>query len=488
MGIKDINKVIGKYSNMVSLKNYANKKVGIDVNNFMYRFLRSPAYANHAYPILKGFSNQIATFQRFNITPIYVFEGRASGAKADTLQKRKDYSDHVKNKIALLQKEILRRNNAEGAIGEDNEVVIEELNDGVVGVMDGVDGIETIQLLPDGKVVDIDAIDLNVLDELNIDIAELSEMGVEEMQEKINALTVQTLVPTYKDNKMCKKLFTYTNVKYICAPGEADEILATLNHKKEIDAVLTADMDLLAYGTTVLLADIKTSKEGPVFKEYILSNILHDMGWTFDQFVDFCILSGCDYVDRIKWLGVKTAKDFIDTHFTIENVVAAIQRKKKTKMVVDDDYLEKVKIARKMFNLNTLNKSIPSIPHLNVTSIEGNVDINIVDISGNIDVSILNGNVDVNIVSVNGNGNGNNNNNEGEKMRKVMKHVSNIDLTRAENNYSTTFDEEKVIPFFTKHELSQAILKRNKANDTKEPQSKRKKTDKSQSSITKFFN
>lgn len=46
----------------------------------------------------------------------------------------------------------------------------------------------------------------------------------------------------------------------------------------------------------------------------------------FHQFVDLCILLGCDYCDKIKGLGPKKALKLIQKHHTIENVVLHINR------------------------------------------------------------------------------------------------------------------------------------------------------------------
>lgn len=46
-----------------------------------------------------------------------------------------------------------------------------------------------------------------------------------------------------------------------------------------------------------------------------------------NQFVDLCILLGCDYCDKIAGLGPKRALALIQKHRTIENVVLHVNRK-----------------------------------------------------------------------------------------------------------------------------------------------------------------
>ena len=496
MGIKDINKIIGKYANLVPLKNYQDKKIGIDARNWMYRFLRSPAYCGHEYPILKGFVNQINQFAKYNITPVYVFDGKASEEKMDTLQKRKDQQNSVKDKIELLKQEIERRNESLSTKKSDDYDSDDiDLDNGEVDV----DNNNEIDVNEKGDVIDlsqiIDGVDENDVDITNITIGEngrvvvsdLSEMTLEDLKQKIESLTVQTLVPTYKDAKMCKKLFTYTNIRYIHANGEADEILAILEHHKIIDAVLSADMDLLAYGTTCLLSDLKSSKEGPMCKEYKLENILTNMNWTLDQFVEFCILCGCDYVDRIPFLGAVTAKKFIDTHFTIENVVASVQRKKKTKMIVADDYLEKVNKARRIFSLTKLNEDT-SITKESLKS----VDSDHVETSKNSDVNIV---AEVNV----------DNNEAVEDNTHILLSTATYWNNIATENIQEYTNEVKSA-FFTKHNIPAYVppkiivpksveMKQSKKvndndgnnNEKKRRPRKTQKIETNQSSITNFF-
>jgi len=43
--------------------------------------------------------------------------------------------------------------------------------------------------------------------------------------------------------------------------------------------------------------------------------------FTFDMFIDFCILNGCDYLSSLPKVGLKTAIKYIAQHKTIEEVV-----------------------------------------------------------------------------------------------------------------------------------------------------------------------
>lgn len=55
---------------------------------------------------------------------------------------------------------------------------------------------------------------------------------------------------------------------------------------------------------------------------------IQGLGLTHAEFVDLCILLGCDYCDTIKGVGPKTALKLIREHSTIEKILQNIDRKK----------------------------------------------------------------------------------------------------------------------------------------------------------------
>ena len=55
---------------------------------------------------------------------------------------------------------------------------------------------------------------------------------------------------------------------------------------------------------------------------------IEGLGLTHEQFVDLCILLGCDYTDTIKGVGPKTALRLIKEHGSIEQILKTIDRKK----------------------------------------------------------------------------------------------------------------------------------------------------------------
>jgi len=60
--------------------------------------------------------------------------------------------------------------------------------------------------------------------------------------------------------------------------------------------------------------------------EIDLEIALCGLGLTFEQFVDLCILCGCDYCSSIKGIGPKTALKLIRQYQNLEGIIQFVKR------------------------------------------------------------------------------------------------------------------------------------------------------------------
>ena len=86
-------------------------------------------------------------------------------------------------------------------------------------------------------------------------------------------------------------LFDIFNVPYIRAIGEADLLISDLYKKNIINLCLSEDTDLLTFGCKKIIKIYKKK-----IYEYDLDFILKNIDINYDQFVEICILLGCDYL------------------------------------------------------------------------------------------------------------------------------------------------------------------------------------------------
>jgi flap endonuclease-1 len=147
---------------------------------------------------------------------------------------------------------------------------------------------------------------------------------------------------TKQQNEQCKRLLRLMGVPVFEAPCEAEAQCAALVRAGKVSpspsipsrllatslqvfATATEDMDALTFRSTILLRHMTFSeaKKMPI-KEFHLDRILKDLEMDMTQFIDMCILLGCDYCQTIRGIGPKKAVELISTHKSIENVLENI--------------------------------------------------------------------------------------------------------------------------------------------------------------------
>lgn len=150
------------------------------------------------------------------------------------------------------------------------------------------------------------------------------ETGNEEDIAKFNKRVVRV---TKQHNEDCKKLLRLMGLPVIEAPSEAEAQCAQLCKDGKVYAVATEDMDALTFAAPRLVRHL-SSGSGEQTQEYNLEKIIDglELG-SHDEFIDLCILMGCDYCDSIKGIGGKKGLDLIRKHKSIEKIVENLPSK-----------------------------------------------------------------------------------------------------------------------------------------------------------------
>lgn len=158
------------------------------------------------------------------------------------------------------------------------------------------------------------------------DLTEAIEKGDKEDIEKFSKRTVKV---TKQHNEDCKNLLGLMGVPVVEAPSEAEAQCAALCKSGKVYAVASEDMDSLTFGAPRFLRHLMdpSSKKIPVM-EFEMAKVLEELNLTMDQFIDLCILSGCDYCDNIKGIGGQTALKLIRQHGSIESILENINRER----------------------------------------------------------------------------------------------------------------------------------------------------------------
>jgi flap endonuclease-1 len=125
-------------------------------------------------------------------------------------------------------------------------------------------------------------------------------------------------------------------VPVIEAPCEAEAQAASLAEGGKVYATATEDMDALTFRTPIQIRKMTFANASKAEVQQIsYSKAIAGLGITHEQFVDLCILLGCDYCDTIRGIGPKTALKLIREHKDIETILDKIDREK---YVVPESY------------------------------------------------------------------------------------------------------------------------------------------------------
>jgi len=250
MGIRLLNKYIKtnckKGVNVIKMENLRGKYIVIDTSIYLYRFLQEEV-------LLENFYLLLSLLKYYNITGIFVFDGKPPEEKYKLIQKRNSVKAEAREKYKEL------------------EIKINEINDN--------------EYEKEGK---------NVIEN---EMVELKKKFVKLERYHIDSI---------------KKLITAFGESYIDAEGEADQLCAKLVIKKIAYACLSEDMDLFLYGCPRVLRYLSLLNESMVL--YNLSEILKELEISLNDFRQICVLSGTDYNDNNNGLDLYKSVEFYKSY------------------------------------------------------------------------------------------------------------------------------------------------------------------------------
>lgn len=174
----------------------------------------------------------------------------------------------------------------------------------------------------------------------------------------------RTVSISWKQLEECKELLELMGIPYVEAPEEADSQCAWLVKNGYASGVLTEDMDILTFGSSRIYRNLGSYKKSTL--EINLEEILEKIDLNYDQFIELCILFGCDYCDRIKDISSEdlynTYIQFKDINKTFEN----LKEKKYNVPTIDNidiikDYFKNPPVLEDLGNLELKSADIAKI-------------------------------------------------------------------------------------------------------------------------------
>lgn len=120
------------------------------------------------------------------------------------------------------------------------------------------------------------------------------------------------------DFELTRKLCHALGVPTVQATLEAEATCFDLCKRGVVDAVLTEDTDVLAYGAHTFLPKIDVFGHTCVQVNY--NEVLECLDMSSDEFLDLCIMCGCDYNSNIPKVGPPTAYKLLKKYGNVERI------------------------------------------------------------------------------------------------------------------------------------------------------------------------
>lgn len=136
---------------------------------------------------------------------------------------------------------------------------------------------------------------------------------------------------TQEHGEHAKEVLRAMGMPVVEAPGEAEATCAQLCIEGHVYAAVTEDMDVLTFGSPRQIKNLfdvegSRARQPKPAQEIDLKKVLESLSYTQDQFIEFCILCGCDYLPHLSRIGPKTAAQILQREGSLKAVVASIRK------------------------------------------------------------------------------------------------------------------------------------------------------------------
>lgn len=318
MGIDGLNRAIRDSApeciTLVDIGDLKKGVYGVDVSIYLYPSLYNREGKGKGCHI-RTFTEMITNWRKSGHNLVMVFDGNTSDVKAKekTLDKRREERNRRKQSILDLCAEI------EGGTSGGNEGTSDSLSTGSTEA------------------------EINQYAHMLLDSGRCKDDQYLSLKEEIKG----NVVLDRSDIDDLMELFRLTGTPYLQASGEADHLLADLFKSGAINGVLSEDGDMLTHGVKILIRGLNDPeyRSGNKVHVYDLDLLLQRWGVSQHQFIDICILAGCDYChDKIKGIACKTAIKAIRKHGNVENFLATLDEDQ-----IPPDFIENYQEAFRIF-------------------------------------------------------------------------------------------------------------------------------------------
>lgn len=144
-----------------------------------------------------------------------------------------------------------------------------------------------------------------------------------------------------------KNLLAHMGIKYVEANGEAELLCAQLERDGVVDACMSDDTDVFAYGCSTILRYVSVLGESAVV--YDTDAVIRELGLEYTTFRDICAVAGTDYSKCHRGFAVA-----MQLYLEWCNSISGIEFHE----WINDKELPRIS---ELYNLNTYQNTLPAI-------------------------------------------------------------------------------------------------------------------------------
>uniref|UniRef100_A0A6C0I628 XPG N-terminal domain-containing protein n=1 Tax=viral metagenome TaxID=1070528 RepID=A0A6C0I628_9ZZZZ len=303
MGVKNLKKYIReKYPNEIQKMNlsyFYGQVFMMDIMSYIYKYK-----VTMGDRWLQSFIHLIKLFKTHNVHVNIVFEGVSPVEKNKEREQRREQRKKQEQRIKDIKNDIHEYHKT-GIISDLLRDVLEKINK-----------------------TDTDKINKLLHFNAPTPTLTINYKTLEQIEEYIDKKENQLVTVTENDANKIKDICDVFGVPYFQSENEAETLCCRMcknvkdqENKEQNKAplgVISEDSDVLAYGANMLVCDLNISN-GDCNVIY-LPSLLKSMNFSYNEFLDFCILSGTDYNNNIPGIGTIKCLELMRKYKSIETI------------------------------------------------------------------------------------------------------------------------------------------------------------------------
>lgn len=310
MGISDFYDVIKSVCPdvlvKISLEMLRGQKIAIDISIFLNQFVKTSGSERW----VDRFILMFCCLKKHGIKPVSIFDGpNPPIEKKREQERRRRESAKIQARIDEGKRLIKAMKKTAEAGGDLDEETIEKVK-AVIGVRRG----KNIDVINYDDIYDV-----------------ISSLTTHVDRKEIQNLPI---LPIYAEK--AKQIIEMMGFSWFQAEGEAETLCASMCCLGLVDAVMSEDTDVLAYGTPFLMAKFDMKEETVTVVSH--EAILEGMEMEHEEFLDLCILLSCDYNERVKGFPPDGRKYKKPTPIGAKKALSMIQEYRRLEVV--EEHLE----------------------------------------------------------------------------------------------------------------------------------------------------